>query len=194
MAKQFSSIKPGHRAFIAEQRIFFAATAAGTGRVNVSPRGTDLFRVLDEVTVAWVDLTGSGSETAAHLLADGRLTVMFCGFAGAPLILRLYGSGHSLMRGGAGYAALLANAFDGTDPPGARQIVVLDVDLVQTSCGFGVPLFSYEGERDTLGRWARAKGEAGMAAYRREKNASSMDGMPTGLVEGTLTASGGRTG
>ncbi len=193
MAKQFPSIEPGHRAFIAQQRIFFAATAAGTGRVNVSPRGTDLFRVLDEVTVTWIDLTGSGSETAAHLLADGRLTVMFCGFEGAPLILRLYGVGHSLVRGGAGYAAL-SDAFDGIDPPGARQIVVLDVDLVQTSCGFGVPLFSYEGERDTLARWAMTKGEAGMAAYRREKNASSMDGMPTGLAGETLTASGGRTG
>ncbi|HWK46502.1 MAG TPA: pyridoxamine 5'-phosphate oxidase family protein [Stellaceae bacterium] len=183
MAKQFPQIEPAHHDFILRQRMFFTASASAGAHVNVSPKGLDALRVLGSNAVAYLDRTGSGNETAAHLLADGRLTLMFCAFEGSPLILRLYGNGRVLPRGGADYARLLAEAFDGVEPPGARQIVLLDVDRVQTSCGFGVPLFEYGGERPTLTRWAEAKGEAGLEAYRREKNARSMDGLPTGMFD-----------
>ncbi len=183
MAKQFPCIGPSHRDFIRRQKIFFTASAARDSRVNVSPRSTDALRVLGNGDVAYLDLTGSGNETAAHLRADGRLTLMFCAFEGAPSILRLYGRGRVLRRGGAEYEELLTTEFAGTEPLGARQIVLLQVDLVQTSCGFGVPLFDYAGERPTLQRWAEAKGEAGLAAYWREKNMRSIDGLPSGLLE-----------
>ena len=183
MAKQFPHLEPAHRDFLLRQKMFFVASAAADGRINLSPKGLGGLRVLDEATVAYLDLTGSGAETAAHLLADGRLTLMACAFEGPPLIVRLYGRGRSLRRGGADYAALLASAFDGEEPPGARQIVVLEVDLVQTSCGFGVPVYQYQEERPSLIRWAESHGEAGLEDYRRQKNARSLDGISTGLIE-----------
>jgi hypothetical protein len=186
MAKQFDEIDDRVAQFIAAQKIFFVASAAPEGRVNVSPKGMATFRVLSPRQVAYLDVTGSGAETAAHLGGDagGRLTVMFCAFEGAPLILRLYGLARALPRGSEGYRALIGG-FD-AELPGSRQIVVLDVDLVQTSCGFGVPLFSYQGDRDTLVRWAEAKGEDGLEAYWREKNTVSIDGLPTGLDAGAM--------
>src|ERR1700749_5060092 len=183
MGKQFASMTPAHRDFIARQRIFFTASATGTSRVNVSPRPTDALRILDERTVAYLDLTGSGSETAAHLRIDGRITVMFCALDEPPSILRLYGRGVSLFRSSSTYNALLASAFDNAEPLGARQIVRIDIDLVQTSCGYGVPLFEYVGERETLHRWAEKKGDAGLEDSRRQKNPRSFDGLPTGLTE-----------
>ncbi|MYZ49350.1 pyridoxamine 5'-phosphate oxidase family protein [Propylenella binzhouense] len=183
MAKQFPAIEPRLRSFIENQRIFFVASAAAGTRVNVSPKEIGALRVLDERRVAYLDQTGSGNETAAHILAGGTVTIMFCAFAGPPMILRLYGRGRVLRRGGAEYAALLAARFDGVEPPGARQMVLLDVEIVQTSCGFGVPLFEPAGERPTLRRWAESKGEAGLVEYRSEKNVRSLDGLPTGLVE-----------
>ena len=183
MAKQFASMTPAHRDFIARQRIFFTASATSTSRVNVSPRPTDALRVLDERTVAYLDLTGSGNETAAHLRIDGRITLMFCALDEPPSILRLYGRGTSLARNTSDYAVLLASAFDNQEPLGARQIVRIDIDLVQTSCGYGVPLFEYIGERSTLQRWAQQKGDAGLEEYRRQKNVRSLDGLPTGLPE-----------
>lgn len=183
MAKQFSEIGPSHRDFILRQRVFFTGSAAAEGRVNVSPKDGAALRILDANRAAYLDCTGSGNETAAHLRATGRLTLMVCAFEGPPMILRLYGEGRVLKRGTPAYAALLAEAFDGAEPPGARQIVVLDVDLVQTSCGFGVPLFDYKAERPSLVRWAEAKGEDGLEAYRREKNVASIDGFPTGLLD-----------
>jgi Pyridoxamine 5'-phosphate oxidase len=183
MGKRFPSLDVGHRDFIARQRIFFAASAAPGARVNVSPRGTDAFAVIDECTVAFLDRTGSGAETAAHLKADGRLTIMFCAFDGPPTIMRLYGSGEALRRGSPDYAELLERAFGGVEPLGARQIVKLHVELVQTSCGYGVPLFDYRGERPSLDNWARSKGEEGLEAYRREENLVSIDGLPTGLLD-----------
>ena len=181
MAKMFERVEPAHTAFIQQQHIFFTATAAATGRVNISPRGADAFRVLDPNTVAYLDQTGSGNETAAHLRACGRLTIMFCGFANVPMILRLYGQGRSLWRGSSEYAALLEAAYNGQEPPGARQIIRLDVEMVQTSCGYGVPLFDYKEDRPTLLRWAEGKGEDGVAAYWREKNLRSIDGFETGV-------------
>lgn len=183
MAQQFPQIEPKHRDFIARQHMFFTATATDSSRVNISPRSTDALRVVDAHTVAYLDLTGSGNETAAHLRADGRMTIMLCAVEGPPLILRLYGSGQTLPAGSDEYEKLLADAFEGDAPLGARQIVRLDVDLVQTSCGFGVPFFDYAGERDTMARWAEAKGEEGLVAYRLEKNTHSIDGLPTGLLD-----------
>jgi Pyridoxamine 5'-phosphate oxidase len=183
MGKQFNSIEPAHREFIERQHIFFTASAADEGHVNVSPKDAAALRILGERCVAYVDVTGSGNETAAHLLADGRLTLMFCAFEGAPMILRLYGRGRVLPRGSAAYRELLASHFGGAERAGARQMIVLDVDRVQTSCGYGVPLFDYVEERQTLTRWAASKGDAGLEEYRRLKNSVSIDGLPTGLVE-----------
>jgi Pyridoxamine 5'-phosphate oxidase len=183
MAKQLPCIDASCRDFIARQRIFFAASAAPGAHVNLSPRGADAFAVLDDMTVAYLDRTGSGNETAAHLKADRRLTLMFCAFDGPPNILRLYGRGEVVRRGSSAYRDILERAFSGEEPAGARQIVRLHLDRVQTSCGYGTPLFDYRGERPSLDNWARAKGEEGLETYRREKNTVSIDGLPTGLFE-----------
>jgi len=178
MGKQFAKIEPDHKAFIERQKIFFVASAAPEGRVNVSPKGLSSLRVFGDNEVAYLDCTGSGSETRAHLMAsvDKRLTIMFCAFDGDPVILRLYGQGQSLMRGTEDYAALLPN-FE--DVPGARQIVRLSVDLVQTSCGQGVPLFDYKEERGNLVRYWMAQGLDNLRKYWRLKNMRSIDGLPT---------------
>ena len=181
MAKQFERMSDALMRFVARQRIFFAASAASGTRVNVSPRDTRHLRVVDESTVVWLDMVGSGSETAAHLKADGRLTLMFCAFEGPPMILRLYGRGTSLVRGSAEYETCLAEHFGGEAPVNARQIVRLDADLVQTSCGYSVPLFDFVEDRDVLDEWAERKGLDDIDAYITEKNVASMDGLPTGL-------------
>jgi hypothetical protein len=181
MSKKFTAIEPQHSDFIRRQHVFFVASAAAGTRVNVSPKGLDAFRLLGPNDVAYLDRTGSGNETSAHLRADGRLTIMFCAFEGAPMILRLYGRGTAHWHGSESYRRLLADVFAGEEPAGARQIVTLDVDLVQTSCGFGVPLFDYREERPSLTRWAEAQGEEKIEAYWREKNSVSIDGLPTGL-------------
>lgn len=183
MGKFFDRIEPVHRDFIAMQRVFFNASAAPEGRVNVSPRDAKSLRLLDDHTALCLDLTGSGNETAAHLRANGRLTLMFCSFEGAPLILRLYGTARVVRRGSDEYTELLAAHFGDAETVGARQMILLNVDLVQTSCGFNVPLFDYVGERDTLVRGAEKKGPEGLQAYWREKNARSIDGLPTGLLD-----------
>jgi hypothetical protein len=187
MATKFASLDNKHRDFIARQHIFFTASAAAGSRVNVSPRPTDAFRVLGDNTVAYLDRTGSGNETSAHITAGGRMTIMFCAFDGPPMILRLYGKGRILPRGTPDYASLLAAEYGGHEPPGARQIVMLDVEMVQTSCGYGVPTFDYRGERPSLDNWAKAKGEAGLVAYRRQRNRVSIDGLPTGLRDEEAT-------
>jgi hypothetical protein len=183
MGKQFSQLAPVHREFIQRQQIFFTASAAGNGRVNVSPKNRSSLRILGANAVVYLDRTGSGNETAAHLLVDGRLTLMFCAFEDPPLILRLYGQGRVIHRGTPEYAALLTSAFDGVEAPGARHIISLDVEMVQTSCGLGVPLFDFVEERHGLDRWAQSKGEEGLRQYRVEKNSRSIDGFPTGLPE-----------
>ncbi len=185
MAKQFPALEPAHCSFIQAQKMFFTGSAAAGGRVNVSPKGLDCLKILDDKTVAYMDLTGSGAETAAHLKATGRLTLMFCAFEGAPLILRLYGQGASLPRGTTAYNSLLANAFEGLEIPGARQIVRLDIDMVQTSCGYAVPLFEFKQHRSQLVAWSERASETELDAYRREHNTVSIDGFPTGLFSET---------
>lgn len=183
MAKEYPALTPALRDFIARQHIFFAASAAQGTRINISPRSTREFRVIGDNEVCWLDLTGSGAETAAHLKADGRLTIMFCAFDGPPNILRLYGRGEILHRDGAGFSRALAAHFGNQRPVGTRQIVRLAVDLVKTSCGYGVPAFDYRQERPALDNWADNKGPDGIADYWRKNNVVSMDGLPTGIVE-----------
>jgi len=189
MGKQFTGIEPEHRAFIERQKIFFVASAPPKGRINVSPKGMSSFLVLGENDVAYLDCTGSGSETRAHLMAsdDKRLTIMFCAFEGPPVILRLYGQGRSLMRGTPEYAEL-APGFE--DMAGARQIVRLSVDLVQTSCGMGVPLFDYKQERGSLIRYWTAQGIGNLRKYWGLKNNKSIDGLPTGFVPDAMAPQG----
>ena len=163
--------------------MFFVASAplAAGGHVNVSPKGLDCFRVLSPTRVAYVDLTGSGNETSAHVHENGRVTFMFCALAGKPRILRLYGRGRVVLAGSRGWAE-----FAGVFPayPGARQVIVAELDRVQTSCGFAVPLMDFAGERDLLPKWARKKGPEGLAEYRRRKNARSIDGMDVPVAGG----------
>lgn len=180
MAKFYPALNEELRAFIARQHLFFTASATAEGRVNLSPKGLDSLRCVDEHTVAYLDLTGSGNETAAHLRADGRITLMFCSFETQPLILRLYGRGQVVRPRDDDWSTWSAHF-----PPlvGARQIVVMTVDSAQTSCGYGVPLYRYEGERGTLLRWAEKKGPQGLADYWQEKNQTSIDGLPTFLLK-----------
>ncbi len=179
MAKRYPALTPEHIQFIAAQKMFFVGTATADSRVNVSPKGMDTLRVLGTNRVAWLNVTGSGNETAAHVQQLPRMTLMFCAFDGAPLILRLYGTARVIHRNDAEWDTLLA-LFPSL--PGARQVFDLAVDLVQTSCGEGVPYFSYVGDRDNLNQWALKKGEAGLAQYRAEKNQLSLDGIPTHIV------------
>ncbi len=180
MARFYPALEEKHRAFIAAQKIFFTATGTADSRLNLSPKGMDSLRVLSDRRVAYLDLTGSGNETAAHLKHDGRMTMMWCSFDADPLILRAYGRGRSVRRQDAEWAAL-RHHFPGL--PGERQLIVLDIDSVQTSCGYAVPMYAYRGERDTLARWAEKKGPVGLLDYWREKNLASIDGLPTGLLE-----------
>lgn len=181
MAKQFPALDDRLISFIGKQKVFFVATAAPGARVNLSPKGHDALRVVGPNRVLYLDMTGSSSETSSHLAADGRITVMFCAFDGPPMILRLYGRGRSILRGTPEYAALLDAHFGGKELPGARQIVDCAFDLVQTSCGYAVPFFDYVEDRPTLLEWAERKGEEGLKDYRAEKNALSLDGLPTGM-------------
>lgn len=182
MAKQFEQLDDRLIDYIQRQKIFFTASAADGTRINMSPRSTDCLRIVDSNTVIYLDRTGSGNETAAHLKADGRLTIMFCAVEGPPQILRLYGQGEIVHRDSVDYRDLKERWFRDYSPIGARQIVRLNFDLVQTSCGFGVPLFEYQGERDSLDRWAHNKGPDGIVDYWIEKNQASMDGLPTDIM------------
>jgi len=180
MGKLYQAIPDPMVDFIAQQKLFFVGTAAADGRVNISPKGMDSLRVLDKNRVIWLNVTGSGNETAAHVQQLPRMTLMFCAFEGDPMILRLYGE---------------ATVVHHTDPewpelsqqlpnlPGARQIFDLKIDSVQTSCGMSVPLFDYQGDREQLSDWARKKGEEGIREYWHTRNQTSLDGKPTHIVE-----------
>ncbi len=178
MGKFYQSIQPVHQEFIKKQHLFFVSTAPldPNGRINTSPKGLDTFRVLSEHKVAYMDFIGSGNETSAHTLENGRITLMFCAFQGPPNILRLYGQGYTVLPGSEQWEQY-APAFE--IYPSSRQIIVANIDLVGTSCGYGVPLYEYVGERKILFDWADKKGEAGLSAYIQEKNLKSLDGLPT---------------
>ena len=180
MARFYEHISEELRAFMAAQKVFFVATASDRGRINLSPKGMDTFQCLDTHTVAYLDLTGSGNETAAHLRHDGRLTLMFCSFDQKPLIVRLYGRGTSVNARHERWADLLRRF---RPVAGIRQIILMHVDTLQTSCGFAVPVFEFKEERQALRAWAERKGEAGVTEYQRKKNIESIDGLATGLFE-----------
>jgi Pyridoxamine 5'-phosphate oxidase len=180
MAKFYDSITSELQEFIEQQKMFFVGSAplSEDRHVNLSPKGQDVFRILSPNRVAYLDLTGSGNETSAHLLENGRITFMFCAFEGAPRIMRLFGKGRTVLPTHAEWEDLLTHF---TWIPGARQIIVADIDQTQTSCGFSVPKYDYKGQRDTLIKWAETKGDEGLETYRSEKNMKSMDGLPTAM-------------
>ncbi len=180
MSEFFDHIPENLQAFIAEQKIFFVATAAASGRISLSPKGMDTFRCLDAHRAAYLDLTGSGNETAAYLKADGRATIMFCSFDHRALILRLYGKGRAVQPGAPEWDGL-----SGKFPviPGTRQIMLFDIDSVQTSCGYAVPEYELKQERQILVQWAEKKTPEELQAYRTQKNAVSIDGFDTGLLK-----------
>lgn len=182
MSAFFPTLTDEHIAFINEQKMFFVASAplSAEGHINLSPKGADTMRVLSEREVAYLDLTGSGNETAAHVRENGRLTFMWCSFGSSPLILRLYGKGRSVRQGSEEWERL----YPKFEPnPGARQIIVLEVEMGQTSCGYGVPLYAFERHRGTLDKWAEKKGAEGVRAYWHDNNRKSIDGLATGIAE-----------
>jgi len=179
MAKQYPQLTDTLTAFIAQQKLFFVGTAAADGRVNVSPKGMDTLRVIAANRAVWLNLTGSGNETAAHLRELSRITLMFCAIEGDPLILRLYGQARALHPRDAGWDALLA-LFPNFN--GARQIIDVAIELVQTSCGFGVPFLDFKAQREHLTQWAEKKGAKGIRQYWKDKNQISLDGKPTEIL------------
>jgi len=166
MAKTFDQLSEVLIDFIKHQNIFFVGTAAQEGRVNISPKGMDTFRVINEHKIVWLNLTGSGNETAAHLLKDNRMTILFCAFEGKPMILRLYGKATIFHQRDEGYQTLI-DLFPKT--PGSRQIIELDIDLVQTSCGYAVPFMNFKEERTQLKSWAEKQGEERIEKYWQER-------------------------
>ena len=184
MAAWYDEITEPLQEFIRAQRMFFVASAplSAEGHVNLSPKGLDSFCILTPHRVAYLDLTGSGNETSAHLLENGRITLMFCAFEGPPRILRLYGTGRPIRPDHPDWGELAAHF---TLHEGTRQIIVADIEQVQTSCGYAVPLYEYQGQRDTLIRWAQAKGEDGVRQYWQDKNTCSIDGLPTSVRAST---------
>lgn len=178
MGKTLAEIDDALAAFLTAQRLFFVATAPSGdgGHVNCSPKGGDPLRVLSPRRVAWIDRVGSGAETIAHLRQNGRIVVMACAFEGAPRIVRLHGRGEVIEPGDAEFGSLLAGWQ--TASRGVRSIVRVEVARVASSCGFGVPLYRYEGDRGAMAAWCEKKGDDGIRAYVREKNAVSLDGLP----------------
>jgi len=177
MAKVLKELDAGLISWIAEQPVFFVASAPNgpDGHVNLSPKGYDSFRVLGPKRVTYLDLTGSGAETIAHLRQNGRLTIMFCAFSGPPRILRLFGTGRPVFPGDGEWDDLAAK-FE--ELPGTRSIIVLELERINTSCGYAVPFMELVGERPTLQQWAERKDEVQLDAYREGKNAESIDGLP----------------
>jgi hypothetical protein len=177
MAERSEEIDQALRQFIEAQRLFFVATAplAGSGHINLSPKGLDTFRILGPTRVAYADLNGSGVETIAHIRENGRLTIMFCAFEGKPKILRLYGRGTVVEPNDPEFESLLRRFAANSRP---RSVIVLNITRIAESCGFGVPLYAFVGDRDQLPAWAERKGAEGILAYQRQKNAASIDGLP----------------
>ncbi|MCK5810888.1 MAG: pyridoxamine 5'-phosphate oxidase family protein [Cocleimonas sp.] len=179
MGQQYTELNDKLIDFIEQQKLYFIGTAAASSRVNISPKGMDSLRILNKNRVIWLNLTGSGNETAAHIDEMSRMTIMFAAFEGNPLILRLYGTAKAVHQNDAEWDGLYAH-FDPS--VGARQIFDLTIDLVQSSCGMAVPFFDYVEERDQLKKWAVKKGEEGIQAYWQDKNQISLDGKPTHII------------
>ena len=182
MGKTLEEISDDLAAFIRSQHVYFVATAplSREGHINLSPKGLDTFRILSPKRVAYADMTGSGNETSAHLAENARITLMFCSFDEHPKILRLYGRGRTILRCDPQWNDLAA-AFE--HHLGLRQMILIDITRVATSCGFGVPLLQFIEERGMLNEWAHKKGKEGLVVYRREKNLRSIDGLPAPLAE-----------
>ena len=182
MAKSYPQLTDDFTQWIHQQSLFFVATAplSPDGHVNVSPKGLDSFRVISPTLVGYLDLTGSGNETSAHVAENERITLMWCALTGAPRILRIYGNGEVVLPDTARWQKFIPHF---TQLPGARQLIIITVEQVTTSCGFAVPLFSFEGERDTLTRWAEQKGSVGIQQYQQQKNLRSIDGLATPLAQ-----------
>jgi hypothetical protein len=179
MGQKFNELSDKHIQFMEDQKIFFVGTATADSRVNVSPKGMDTLRVLSTTHIVWLNVTGSGNETSAHVQLDPRMTIMYCSFDGPPVILRLYGTAKVIHKGDPEWKSLIV-LFP--ERPGARQIFDVTINLVQTSCGMGVPYMSYLGDRELLTEWAVKKGEEGLQRYWVEKNQKSIDGIPTHIV------------
>lgn len=173
-------IREQEKTFIEKQKMFFVATAPLTkdGHINLSPKGSDCFRVLSPTRVAYMDLIGSGNETSAHVIENSRITFMFCSFDGPPNILRLYGHGRCVLPTDEQWPELSQHF---AIQLATRQIIVADIYKIQNSCGYSVPLYDYTGERDHAQKWADKKGIAGLEEYKKEKNRISLDGLPTSL-------------
>ena len=180
MSKTYPAITEKLHTFIEQQQMFFVATAAQQGRVNISPKGLDSLRVLNDKRVVWLNLTGSGNETSAHLQQANRITIMFCSFSGTPMILRLYGKAREITHNDPEWDKL-HSLF--STLPGSRQIFDIEIELVQTSCGTGVPLFDFVDDRDQLSSWAIKKGEKGIRKYWKDKNQVSLDGFATNIMK-----------
>ena len=179
MGKKTKEITDALKAFVEKQHVFFVATATAEGRINLSPKGMDSLRILDSNRVVWLNLTGSGNETAAHLLENDRMTILFCSFEGKPLTLRFYGQAKCYHVNDPEFDSLIG-LFPPT--PGSRQIIDMHVDLTQSSCGFATPIMEFKEDRSLLTNWSNNKGEQGIKDYWREKNAISLDGKETGIV------------
>jgi predicted pyridoxine 5'-phosphate oxidase superfamily flavin-nucleotide-binding protein len=178
MADFTDHITDKHKEFVEAQPMFFTATAAEGARINLSPKGMDCFRVLSPNLCGYLDVTGSGNETSAHLKHDGRITVMFNSFTRNALIYRIYGKGRVVRKGTDEYADLVCH-FE--ELPGARQIILVDVESTQSSCGYAVPEMELKSERQTLKKWAQGKGDDGILDYQQKNNVVSIDGLESGL-------------
>ena len=183
MGKRYTELSEQLMQFINAQKIYFVGTATRDSRVNVSPKGMDSLRIINNHRVAWLNVTGSGNETSAHVQQNPRMTIMFCAFEGPPLILRLYGQATVIHHNDAAWDALYASF---KPLPGVRQIFDLKIDLVQTSCGMGVPYYNYSEEREQLNEWAKKKGESGIHQYWMDKNQMTIDDIPTHITAKNL--------
>ena len=173
MGKMLTEITESLKIFIENQKMFFVGTARNEGSINVSPKGMDTFRIIDSNKIVWLNLTGSGNETAAHLKENDRMTIMFCSFEEKPLILRLYGTASIYHKNDSDYKNHI-NLFP--EHIGARQVIIMKVEKVQTSCGFAVPFMEFKEERSQLTSWSKKKGEDGIQQYWKDKNNKSIDG------------------